>query len=263
MALDSPGTGAPLFRRIADALTDAIGRGEYPVGAHLPPEFTLGRMFGCQPLHHPRGFGGASQAWAGGQPPRLRHGGPAPRTTACRCSARATVPSTNFSRVSTEAPLEALEITNVIADEELAAELRCEPGRQFLMLRGIRRSRARPDAPPMALTDAYINASYGAIRSHLASLTGSIASTAEKFLGVRVQSIAQELEPMVLDVEQAASLSAEVGSPAMLVQALVLPRRRGYPVDQQVGVSAGASAVPQCTKTRPSAGQRVIPGHYE
>jgi DNA-binding GntR family transcriptional regulator len=49
-------------------------------------------------------------------------------------------------------------------------------------------------------------------------LAGSVASTAEEFLGVRVQGIAQELEPMVLDVEQAASLSAEVGSPAMLVK---------------------------------------------
>ena len=47
MAIDSPGTGTPLFRRVADALADAIGRGDYPVGTRLPPEFTLSRMFGA------------------------------------------------------------------------------------------------------------------------------------------------------------------------------------------------------------------------
>ena len=237
MALDSRGTGAPLFRRIADTLTDAIGRGEYPVGTHLPPEFTLGRMFGAsrftirEALGELRGRGLVASRRGSG-------------TVVLRLAPQPPVFSESYGSIdellasATEAPLEALEITNVIADEELAAELRCEPGRQFLMLHGIRRSRARPDAPAMALTDAYINASYGAIRAHLASLTGSVASTAEKFLGVRVQSIAQELEPMVLDAEQAASLSAEVGSPAMLV-------KRWYYLDDEVILLISRSVYPR------------------
>jgi DNA-binding GntR family transcriptional regulator len=237
MALDSPGTGAPLFRRIADALTDAIGRGEYPVGARLPPEFTLGRMFGASRFTIREAL---VELRARGLVASRRGSG----TVVLRLAPQPPVFSENYSSVddfltsTREAPLEALEITNVIADQELAADLRCERGRQFLMLRGIRRSRSRPDAPAMALTDAYINASYGAIRPHLTSLTESIASTAEKFLGVRVQSITQELEPMVLDVEQAASLSAEAGSPAMLV-------RRWYYLDDEVILLISRSVYPR------------------
>src|SRR6516165_9889803 len=45
--LDTVPAGGPLFRRIADALADAMARGDYPVGSRLPPEFTLMRMFGA------------------------------------------------------------------------------------------------------------------------------------------------------------------------------------------------------------------------
>ena len=171
-----------MFRRIADALADAIGRGEYPVGGRLPSEFTLGRMFAASRFSIREALGELRRR---GLVASRRGSG----TVVLRLASQPPVFSESYGSIdeflasTTEAPLEALEITNVIADEELAAELRCEPGRQFLMLHGIRRSRARPDTPPMALTEAYINASYGAIRSHLASLTGSIASTGREIPG--------------------------------------------------------------------------------
>ena len=82
--------------------------------------------------------------------------------------------------LATTIPLQPLEIRDVVADEALAAQLRCEPGRQFLLFHGIRRSPAGPDQPPITLTDAYIAASFSAIRPHLSDLTGSIGGTAER-----------------------------------------------------------------------------------
>ena len=222
MALDSPLTGAPLFRRIADALTGEIGRGEYPVGALLPPEFTLGRMFGASRFT-------IREALA----ELRRRGLVASRRGSGTVVLRPTPPplvfSESYSSVDEllasvgEAPLEAVEIINVIADEELAADLRCEPGRQFLLLRGVRRSRARPDAPIMALTDAFISASYSAIRPHLASLRGSIAGTAENVLGVRVP---EHLTGIQFDGAQCRAGSNPVcrdRQPGNACQALVLP----------------------------------------
>jgi GntR family transcriptional regulator len=55
------------------------------------------------------------------------------------------------------------------------------------------------------------------IRPQLFNLTEALASIAEKVLNVRVQRIVQELQPMVLDADEAANLIAPVGSPAMLV----------------------------------------------
>jgi GntR family transcriptional regulator len=236
MALDSPGTGAPLFRRVADALADAIGRGDYPVGTRLPPEFTLGRMFGASRFTIREAL---VELRTSGLVASRRGSG----TVVLRRAPQAFVFSESYQSIDAflasvvEVPLQPLEIKDVIADDSLAAALRCEPGRQFLLLRGVRRPHDRPDEPPMALTDAYINATYSAIRPRLAMLSESIAGTAEKFLGVRVRSITQELEPVVLDAEQAARLSAPMGGPAMLV-------RRWYFLDDAVALLISRSVYP-------------------
>jgi hypothetical protein len=67
--------------------------------------------------------------------------------------------------LATPIPLQPLKIRDVIADEALAAELRCEPGRQFLLFRGIRRSPEGPDKPPITLTDAYISTPYSRLNA--------------------------------------------------------------------------------------------------
>jgi GntR family transcriptional regulator len=41
----TPEKRVPRYRGIADALRDAIARGDYPIGASLPPELSLCRMF--------------------------------------------------------------------------------------------------------------------------------------------------------------------------------------------------------------------------
>ena len=105
----------------------------------------------------------------------------------------------------------------MVADATLAAQLHCEEGRQFIKLRGERGLRNGSDAP-IALVTAYVNATYGLLRPQLRALTESLASIAEKILNVRVNRIVQELEPTVLDVDQAARLLSPVGSPAMLVR---------------------------------------------
>jgi len=218
---DSIATGAPLFRRIADALADAIARGDYPVGKRLPPEFTLMRMFGAsrftirEALVDLRSRGLTSSRRGSGTVVLTRIP-PTPSFSESPSSLE-----TFLSSVA-EVALQPLEIRDIVADESLAAELGCEPGRQFLLFRGIRRVRARPKDPPLAVSDAYIEASYGAIRPHLSELTESIAGTAERVFGVRVRTIVQELEPMILDAGTAVLLDAAEGGAAMLV------RRRYY-----------------------------------
>jgi GntR family transcriptional regulator len=237
MAVQAPAPGTSLSRRIADALTDAIARGDYDVGARLPPEITLGRMFGAsrftirEALVELRARGLVASRRGSGSVVVRR----APQPPAFGESYRSV---DEFLASVVEVPLQALEIRDVIADDVLATALRCEPGRQFLLLRGVRRSRTRPDELPLALTEAYINPSYAAIRPHLAVLTESIAGTAERVLGVRVQSIIQELEPVVLDTEHAAYLSAPAGILATLV-------RRWYVLDGAVTLLASRSVYPQ------------------
>jgi len=223
MVANSIAGGGPLFRRIANALADAVARGEYAVGSRLPPEFTLMRMFGASRFTIREAL---VDLVSRGLVARRRGFG----TTVLRRTPQALAFSEIYRSVdeflATAIPLQPIEIRDVIADEALAAELRCEPGRQFLLFRGIRRSRTRPDEPPLTLSDAYIAASYSSIRPHLAELTGSIAGTAERVFGIRVRSIVQELEPTIVpDGEAAVRLDVPAGSLAMLV-------RRWYFVDE-------------------------------
>ena len=237
MSTHHPSAGAPLFRRIADALAAAIARGEYPVGTRLPPEFAIMRMFDAsrftirEALADLRSRGLVASRRGSG-------------TVVLRQTAQGPAFGENYRSVDdflasvVEVPLTPLEIRDVIADGDLAEQLRCEPGRQFLLMRGIRASLVRASEPPMALADAYIAASYGTIRPYLASLTEAIAGTAERALGVRVQRIVQELEPIILDQSTAETLAATLGGPAMLV-------RRWYFLEGESLLLASRSIYPQ------------------
>jgi hypothetical protein len=135
-------------------------------------------------------------------------------------------------------PFRPIEIRNVTVDAALAAELRCEPGRQFLLFRGIRKLPTQPDEPALTLTNAYIAASYSAILPYLSELTGTIAGTAERVFGIQVRNIVEELEPILIDAETAVVVDAPAGSPAMLV-------RRWYSLDGEVILLISRSIYPK------------------
>jgi DNA-binding GntR family transcriptional regulator len=233
--LDAIPAGGPLFRRIADTLADALARGDYAVGSRLPSEFVLMRMFGAsrftirEALVELRSRGlVASRRGSGTTVLRRTPSAPAFAATSRSID----------EFLATTIPLQPIEIRDVIVDAALAAELRCEPGRQFLFFRGVRRPLTRPDEPPLTLSDVYIAASYSAIRPFLSELPGTIAGTAEQVLGVQVRNIVEELEPMVHNNETAGAFSAPVGSPAMLV-------RRWYFLDGETILLISRSIYPK------------------
>ena len=241
MAMDVVRGDSPLFRRISSNLAEAISRGDYPVGGQLPPEFTLMRMFGAsrftirEALAELRGRGLiASRRGLG--------------TVVLRAAPQEAAYSETYESVdeflagTVQAPITTLDITDVVADSALAAQLRCEEGRQFIMLRGERRRWGHPEEPPIALVRGYVNAVYGLIRPELAKPSESLASIAERALNGRVQRIVQELQPIALDADEAASLAAPVGSPAILVwrwyyldnDDLIIIARSTYPQGRMV-----------------------------
>ena len=236
MTLDIVRGDSPLFRRISSALGDAIGRGDYPVGGPLPTELTLMRMFGASRFTIREAL--AELRSRGLIASRRGLGSVVLRVTPREAAFSETHQSIDdFLAGVTQAPFTTIEVTDVVADATLASQLRCEEGRQFIMLRGERGLRGGPDAP-IALVTAYVSATYGLLRPQLCVLTESLASLAQKVLNVRVQRIIQELEPTVLDADQAATLLAPVASPAMLV-------RRWYYLDNDDLLFSSRSLYPQ------------------
>ena len=216
MAFETVRGDSPLFRRISSALAEAIGRGDYPVGTQLPTELTLMQMFGASrftirealAVLRSRGLIASRRGW----------GSSVLRASPQEAAYRETYESIDeFLAGTVQAPITTLEVTDVVADRALASQLGCEVGRQFIMLRGERRRWSHPQEAPIARVCVYVNSAYGMIRPQLFNLTEALASIAEKVLNVRIQRIVQELQPMVLDADEAANLIAPVGSPAMLV----------------------------------------------
>jgi DNA-binding GntR family transcriptional regulator len=236
MALDNVRGDSPLFRRISSALAEAIGRGDYPVEGPLPTEMTLMRMFGASRFTIREAL--AELRSRGLIASRRGLGSIVLRVTPREAEFSETHQSIeDFLAGATQAPFTALEITDVVADATLAAQLHCEEGRQFIKLRGERGLRDGSDAP-LALVTGYVNATYGLLRPHLRAITEALASIAERVLNVRVQRIVRELEPTVLDADQAARLLAPVGSAAMLV-------RRWYYLENDDLLLASRSVYPQ------------------
>jgi len=235
LAADTIPAGGPLFRRIADTLADALARGDYAIGSRLPSEFTLMRMFGAsrftirEALVDLRSRGLVTSRRGSGTTVLRR----TPTAPAFAATSRSI-----DEFLASPIPLQQIETREVIANAALATELRCEPGRQFLLFRGIRRSRTRPDELPLTLTDAYIAASYSAILPYLSELTDSIAKTAERVFKIQVRNIIEELEPILLDAETAVVVGAPAGSPAMLV-------RRWYFLDGEIILLISRSIYPK------------------
>ena len=237
MSLDVVRGDSPLFRRIANSLAESIGRGDYPVGGQLPTEFALMRMFGASRFTIREAL--AELRARGLVASRRGLGSVVLRAAPQEAAFREVYESIDeFLAGIVQAPLTTLEVTDIVADAELASQLRCEKGRKFIMLRGERRRLGHSEEPPIALVWAYVNATYELLRPKLTNLTESIASTAEKFLQVRAQRIVQELRPIALDPDAAASLVAPVGSPAMLV-------RRWYHLDNDDLLVVSRSIYPQ------------------
>jgi GntR family transcriptional regulator len=216
MAFETVRGDSPLFRRISSALAEAISRGDYPVGTQLPTELTLMQMFGASrftirealAVLRSRGLIASRQGLGSSV---LR----ASPQEAAYIEAYESIDE--FLAGTVQAPITTLEVTDVVADSALASQLGCEEGRQFIMLRGERRRWNHPDEALIALVSVYVNSTYGLIRPQLSKLTESLAGVAERILNVRVRRIVQELQPKVLDADEAARLATPVGYPAMLV----------------------------------------------
>ena len=241
MPMDAVRGDSRLFRRISSNLAEAISRGDYPVGGQLPPEFTLMRMFGASRFTIREAL--AELRARGLIASRRGLGTVVLRTAPQEAAFSETYESVDeFLAGVVQAPITTLDITDVVADSALAAQLRCEEGRQFIMLRGERRRLGHPEEPPIALVRGYVNAAYGLIRPELEKPSEALASIAERALNVRVQRIVQELQPIALDADEAAGLAAPVGSPAILVwrwyyldnDDLIIIARSTYPQGRMV-----------------------------
>ncbi len=206
---------APLFRRLAQSIGDAIEDGTHPVGGRLPTEKELSRRHGVS-RHTVR------EALGELRDRGLIESRQGVGTIVVRASARPGYTESyasieELTRFAKGTPLRVLRVEDVIVDDALAPLLRGRPGQSYLRIVGLRPGNTA-DGPPIAHVEVYVDPTYGRIRSHLENLGVSVAETIEAIYGVRIARIEQQFSVELLDREAAELLGVARKTPAMLIQ---------------------------------------------
>ena len=206
---------APLFRRLAQSISDSIADGTYALGERLPTEMELAQRHGVS-RHTVREALGT-----------LRNRGliesrQGVGTVVVRASAEPGYTESydsidELTRFAEHAPLKVLRAEDVILDRPQATLVGSRAGQSWLRIDGLRPGEAVGD-PPAAHVEVYVDPTYRRIRARLDNLRSSIAETIALLYGIEIARIEQAFSVVLLDREQAELLGVPPRTPAMLIR---------------------------------------------
>ena len=208
----SPATAAsPRYVWLHESLLNDIKGGKYPVGSLLPTEAQLGKTYGVS--RHTVREATRKLVDSGLISRRPSIGTvvlaakPAGPYVAALGSLKELMDYTNTTR------LELLGKAVVKADAQLAQELRCDIGSQWLALQ-TKRHLAGQDAP-ISLTTVYLRPEFKGITAHLHGDHPSIYALLDTLYGQKVASVLQQIEATLMPIDASKLLHLPAGSPAL------------------------------------------------
>ena len=221
MKTPKPASSATLLRRTAAAppryvwlhefLLKDIRSGKYPVGSLLPTEGQLGKTYGVS--RHTVREATRKLVDSGLISRRASIGTlvlasrPAAPYVAALGSLKELMEYTNTTR------LEVLGEARVKADEQLAQDLRCGVGSEWVELQ-TRRHLAGQDAA-ISFTKVYLRPEFAGIKAHLHGDHMSIYALLHKLFNQQVESVLQQIEATLMPADAARLLHLKAGSPAL------------------------------------------------
>lgn len=205
----------PLFRQIAETLSDAIRTGTYTVGTLLPTEAELARRYGVS--RHTVRNALAELRTQGLIESRQGRGSAVIRVETRTIYTQSYSSVEELTRFAKGMPLRSVRFEDVTADADLAATLRGREGQGYLMIHGLRFDENCAAGTPVGSVEVYVDATYHRIRDHLGNLEISVAETLEGLYDLRIGRIEQEITVEQLDDTKADLLGVATGTPAMLI----------------------------------------------
>ena len=207
------GRQPPRYRAIAAELLAEIGRGQPPVGGLLPTEAALCERFGA-------GRHTIREALR-----IVTERGLILRRAGMGSVVIAAGPSTLFThsvgslsewmRYPAETVRETVETGEVVADRDLAALLKCEPGRRWFRIGAIRRADAF--ARPLGWTDIYVLPKYAAVAARRDHGRTPVHEQVAKQFGEATEHAQLDILAGRLPPALAGHLDAEAGSPTLVM----------------------------------------------
>lgn len=221
------------YAQVAHVLADKIASGTYPVGSVLPTEVELAEQLGVSratvriALSELQQLGLISRRRNAGT--RVEAMRPVSDTTSFfQLSLRGIEDLLQYSENMTR---DVQEITDVVADDELAEILRCRPGKRWLRVSSLRRSVGKPSTQPVCWTDIYIDGSLSEdMRRRVASYRGAMASLVEERTGRPIVEIVQNLRAIEMPESIAARLQSQAGAPALEIVRFYFDKSGATPV---------------------------------
>ena len=205
---------------VARALSEAIGKGRYPVGSVLPNELELAAEFGVSrstiraAMRELQASGLVSRKKsAGTRVEATRPGAGRGEFTQALSSIEA------IQQFGFETVRDVQSIDEVVADDALARKLGCKPGSSWLKVSSLRRLPDRPDTLPICWTDVYIAASIAAeIRGRIGTYRGIFGTLIEETTGRRIVEIRQDISAAGVPEALAKPLRAPAGDHALEIR---------------------------------------------
>lgn len=204
----------PLYGAVARSLKEDIANGVYRVGAQLPTEASLCRRFAVSrhtirdALRMLRDEGLVTSRQGAGTvvvPPPLTNSFALQAMSIDELIAYSSNMHTEIQAASKER-----------IDGKLAAQLGIAGGQEWLVVRGIARTRGKP--LPVCWSDYYIHRDYAAVSRLLPRRSGPVFLLIEELFAVSVAEIEQEISTALIPPTLASSLRARAGSPAIDVR---------------------------------------------
>jgi len=191
-------------------LTD-ISSGKYPVGGLLPTEEQLGKTYGVSRHTVREATRKLVDSGLITRHPSIgtvvRAARPAAPYVSALGSLKELMDYTNTTR------LEVLGEARVKADEQMARDLRCDIGSEWVELQ-TKRHLAGQDAP-ISFTKVYLRPEFAGIKAHLHGDHMSIYAMLHKLYDQEVESVLQQIEATLMPADAARLLQLKAGSPAL------------------------------------------------
>lgn len=201
----------PRYVWLHEFLLKDISSGKYPVGSLLPTEGQLGKTYGVS--RHTVREATRKLVDSGLISRRPSIGTivlaarPAVPYVAALGSLKELMDYTHTTR------LELLGQSLVTADEQMASDLRCDVGSEWVELQ-TKRHLAGQDAP-ISFTKVYLRPEFSGIAAHLHGDHVSIYALLQTLYGQKVHSVLQQIEATLMPAEAAVLLQLKAGSPAL------------------------------------------------
>jgi len=200
---------------LARELVDGIAQGRYPVGALLPTEFELCELFDASRYTVRKALDDLQELGLISRRKNVGTRVEAARPSAGFTQSIATVDE--LAQFGAQHVRSVREVTEVVADLDLARTLGCPGGTRWLCISSLRMEGAKKGRP-ICWTDVYIDPSYREVGEMVKVAPDAlISSLIESRYGRKIASIQQDITAILLPKALAEPLQADAGSAALKI----------------------------------------------